>query len=120
MDPALLRSVSLIETALQREMVAEEYSVSGPQRIWAAAATRQTYSRRDVLGCRREEKNGATTSKRKTMTTCSFLRILDNDNPQPCSQKPSGTPAIKVREKIHQEPLDTTDSFREVAPARTP
>jgi hypothetical protein len=66
-DSALLRSVSLIETALQCETVAENPWCQVPAWDLSDCPMRQTYSRRDVLGCSRAEKNGSTTSKKKTV-----------------------------------------------------
>jgi hypothetical protein len=70
-------------------------------------------SRRDVLGCSRKEKNGATTSKRKTVTTNPKTRFPNIQQHWP--KKPDRALAIGVRKKIHQEALDKKDSFREVA-----
>ena len=69
LDSALLRSVELIETALQCETVAENTRCRVPIRGPNDCRNRQADSRRDVLGCSRKEKNGSTTSKTKTVTT---------------------------------------------------
>ena len=117
-DSALLRSVSLIETALQCETVAENPRCQVPAWGLGDCRIRQTYSRRDVLGCSREirEKNGSTTSKKKTVTTPTFIpRVLD-DSRTLRSKKPHPASAFGVRTKKHQEPLDKTGSFRDVAP----
>jgi hypothetical protein len=118
LDSALLRSVSLIETALQCETVAENPRCQVPAWGLGDCRIRQTYSRRDVLGCSREdrEKNGSTTSKKKTVTTPTPIpRVLD-DSPTFSSTKPDPASALGVRTKKRQEPLDKTGSFREVAP----
>ncbi len=122
MDSALLQSVRLIETALQCEMVAENPRCQVPARGLGDCRLRQTYSRRDVLGCSREdrEKNGSTTSKKKTVTTPTPIpRVLD-DSPTSRSKKPHPASALGVRTNKRQEPLDKTGSFREVPPARFP
>ena len=122
MDSALLRSVSLIETALQCETVAENPRCQVPAWGLGDCRIRQTYSRRDVLGCSREirEKNGSTTSKKKTVTTPTFIpRVLD-DSRTLRSKKPHPASTFGVRTKKHQEPLDKTGSFRDVAPAGKP
>jgi hypothetical protein len=119
---ALLRSVSLIETALQCETVAKNPRCQVPTWGLDDCRIRQTYSRRDVLGCSREnrEKNGSTTSKKKTVTTPTPIpRVLD-DSPTPRSKKPHPASALGVRTKKRQEPLDKTGSFREVAPNQSP
>jgi hypothetical protein len=70
------------------------------------------------LGCSREdrEKNGSTTSKKKTVTTPTLLPCVFNDSPTLSSKKPHPASALGVCTKKRQEPLDKTGSFREVAP----
>ena len=119
LDSALLWSVRLIETALQCETVAENPRCQIPTWDLGDCCSRQTHSRRDVLGCSRDdrEKNGSTTSKKKTATTPTRIpRVLD-DSPTLSSKKPHPASALGVRTKKRQEPLDKTGSFREVPPA---
>jgi hypothetical protein len=122
LDSALLRSVSLIETALQCETVAKNPRCQVPAWGLGGCRIRQTYSRRDVLGCSRDdrEKNGSTTSNKKTVTTPTLIpRVLD-DSPTFRSKKPHPASALGVRTKKRQEPLDKTGSFREVALTLSP
>ena len=118
LDSTLLRSVKLIETALQCETVAENTPCRVPVRGPGDCRNRQTYSRRDVLGCSRNEKNGATTSKTKTVTTRSPDSSARDDNPTLGRTKPLVASALGVRTKKHQDPLDKAGSFREGAPVR--
>jgi len=115
LDSTLLWSVELIETALQCETVAENTRCRVPVRGPGASRNRQAYSRRDVLGCSRKEKNGATTSKTKTVTTRSPDSSARDDNPTLGRTKPLVASALGVRTKKHQDPLDKAGSFREVA-----
>jgi hypothetical protein len=118
-DFALLRSVSLIETALQRETVAENPRCQAL--LWSLndCRNRQAYSRRDVLGCSRgdADKNGSTTSKKKTVTAnMPSLRVLARHR-HVCLKKPQKASPFAVCAKIRQEPLDNETSFRDVPPA---
>jgi len=100
LDSALLRSVKLIETALQCETVAENSPCWVP--VWGPndCRNRQAYSRSDVLGCSRPEKNGSTTSKTKTVTTTrSPNSCARHDNPTPGRTKPLVASALGVRPK---------------------
>ena len=78
--PADSAGVALIEAACVRETVEPEYSVSGP----AGPERRLDTSRRNHegmdMGCSRSEKNGATTSHSKTVTTQLPTRLLGNTN----------------------------------------
>jgi hypothetical protein len=118
LDSALLRSVSLNEAALQCETVAENPRCQVPAWGLSDCRIRQAYSRRDVLGCSREdrEKNGSTTSKKKTVTPSTLIPRVRDDSLTPRSKKPRPASALGVRTKKRQEPLDKTGSFREVAP----
>ena len=70
---------------------------------------------RYVLGCSRKGKNGATTSKTKTVLTTLETRI---PNSKRCrSNQPGDGWAIGVRKKTGREALDRKGSFREVPPA---
>ncbi len=115
LDSTLLWSVKLIETALQCETVAENTRCRVPVRGPNDCRNRQAYSRRDVLGCSRPEKNGSTTSKTKTVTTRSPDSSARDDNPTLGRTKPLVASALGVRTKKHQDPLDKAGSFREVA-----
>jgi len=115
LDSTLLWSVKLIETALQCETVAENTRCRVPPRGPNDCRNRQAYSRRDVLGCSRPEKNGSTTSKTKTVTTRIPGSCARDDNSTLGRTKPLIASALGVREKIHQDPLDKAGSFREVA-----
>jgi hypothetical protein len=107
----------MIKAALQRETVAENPRCQALCRDLDDCRNRQTYSRRDVWGCSRDqrEKNGSTTSNKKTATTRTSDPCVRVDNPALGVKKPLGASALGVRTKMHQEPLDSEGSFRDVA-----
>ena len=119
LDSTLLWSVKLIETAMRCETVAENSQCRVPTRGPNDCRNRQAYSRRDVLGCSRKEKNGSTTSKTKTVTTIqSPDSCARHDNPTLGQTKPLVASALGVRTKKRQDPLDKSGSFRDGASVR--
>jgi hypothetical protein len=71
-------------------------------------------SRRDVLGCSRKEKNGSTTSKKKTATTKLKTPFPENKMEKIITKKAHrGLFAPNMRKKNHQAVLDTKNSFRD-------
>ena len=97
---------------LQRETVAAEYSVPGRNDLHDCRNGRRIHEGM-CWGAAAREKNGATTSKTKTVTTKPKTRFPNI--PQHWPKKPYRALAIGVRKKIRQEALDKKSSFREVA-----
>ena len=58
------------------------------------------------------EKNGSTTSKRKTVKTESSIRLLNYQLNTEFTKPPRALP-LEVRTKIRQVALDNKDSFRD-------
>ena len=72
-----------------------------------------------MLGCSRKEKNGATTSKTKTVTTTPRKTRYPSFtyNRKPAQKSTRQAFPEKLCNKLRQEALDNRGSFREVPPA---
>jgi len=104
--------VNLIETARVGETVATAKSVSGfvPERLPQLA---QAYSRRDVLGCSRKEKNGAKIPQPRPRRPTTSGRQATT---RPKKQEAQPPPPKKIYPDKHQKSLDKFGSFREGLP----
>ena len=116
---AMLPSVYLIETAMQCETVAVEYSVSGLD--LASRRHRRMDSRRDVLGCSRKRKERLDNLEKKDRNLHQHeIRDAKTERRNDGEKALNGLLRTNVHQKSRQEALDTKGSFREVPPAVSP
>jgi hypothetical protein len=64
-------------------------------------------------GAAAREKNGSTTSKRKTVSDIVVEFAIRKTDEETTEKSPSGALALNLRRNIRQVALDTTNSFRD-------